>query len=110
MVSHHLGMFGGFLSSAKGDMKYLMCHMTSENNAIEKSKLYEWELFMICHHLAKFGGGRYCSNRDIMFLVCHVVKEDHVIKGSGDYKKRSPSRQVNIVPSLVIINTVVVEI
>ena len=39
-----------------------------------------------------------------------MVKEDHVIKGSGDYKKRSPSRQVNIVPSLVIINTEVVEI
>ena len=64
---------------------------------------------MVCHHLTKFGGQRYCSSRDITFLVCHVIKQVHVIEGSGNYNDRSFSRQVTILPSLVIIGTVVVE-
>ena len=37
MVSYHLAMFGGHLSSAMGDMKYLLSHVTSQNHANKES-------------------------------------------------------------------------
>ena len=61
-----------------------------------------------CHQLAKFGGHRDISGRGVMFLVCHVIKQDHVIQGWDDYNDRSPTREVTILPSLVVIDTVVV--
>ena len=37
MVSHHLGMFEGHWSSGSGDMKCLICDVTSQNRLIEVS-------------------------------------------------------------------------
>ena len=34
---HYLHMFGGHWSNASEEMKYLICHMTSENHVIEGS-------------------------------------------------------------------------
>ena len=47
---------------------------------------------------------------DIETLVCYVILQDHMIKGLCDLIGRSPSRQVIILPSLMAIDTVVVEI
>ena len=44
-----------------------------------------------------------------MVLVCHVISQDHVIKGLYDFEDSSLSREVIILPSLVAIETVVVE-
>ena len=65
---------------------------------------------MVYHHFIKFGGHRYCSSRDIMFLVCHVIKQDPIIKGSGDYYDRRPVKVSNIPPSLVAMDTRVLQI
>ena len=45
-----------------------------------------------------------------MVLVFHVISQDHLIKMSSDVISKSPSRQVTILPSLVTVDTVVVEI
>ena len=37
MVSHHFAMFGGYWSSAGGDIKYLICHVTSQKHVVEGS-------------------------------------------------------------------------
>ena len=37
MVSHHLAMFGDHWSSASGNIKYLIFHLTSKNHLIEGS-------------------------------------------------------------------------
>ena len=37
MVSHHLAMFGDHWSSASGNIKYLIFHVTSQNHLIEGS-------------------------------------------------------------------------
>ena len=34
MVNHHFAIFGGHWSSANGDVKYLICHVTSQNHVI----------------------------------------------------------------------------
>ena len=65
---------------------------------------------MASHHHAKFGGQRHCSSGDIMVLACQVISQDCEIKGSCDIMGRSPSRYVNVLPSLVVIDTLVVEI
>ena len=37
MVSHHLAMFGNLWSVTNEDLKYLICHVTSQNHMIEGS-------------------------------------------------------------------------
>ena len=37
MESHHFPMFGGYWSSVNGDIKYLLCYVTSQNHLIEGS-------------------------------------------------------------------------
>ena len=37
-VSHHFTIFGGHWPSAKGDIKYLICHMTLQDHVIEGSR------------------------------------------------------------------------
>ena len=39
-VSHHLDMFCGHWSIESGDIKYLICYVTSQNRMIEKSKSF----------------------------------------------------------------------
>ena len=90
-VSHNLVMFGGHWSSTSGDIKYLTCHVTSQNHMTEGSSNFisgssSWYVTNL-----QFGGHRYCNIRDKMFLVCHMIKQDHVIKGPTEYNDRSPS-------------------
>ena len=59
---------------------------------------------------AKCGGHRHRGNRDIMFSVCHMISQDHAIKGSSNNTSRIPLKLDIILPSLVAINTVVIEI
>ena len=65
---------------------------------------------MVSYHPAKFGGNRHSHSGDIMVLACHMISQDHLIKASCDFISRSPSRQVIVLPSLVVISTVVEEI
>ena len=85
MVFHHFAMFCGHWSLVNTKIKYLIYHVTPQNNLIEGSSNFE-SLNSLCnwYQLAKFGGDK--------FLVCQVIKQDHVIKGSGDYSNTSPSR------------------
>ena len=62
------------------------------------------------YHPAKFGGHSHFGSEGIMNLVCHVILQDHVIKVSYDVMGGSPLWEVTILPSLVGIDTVVVEI
>ena len=40
MVIHHLATFGGHWSNGSGEMKCLLCHVTSENPVIEVSSIF----------------------------------------------------------------------
>ena len=64
----------------------------------------------VSHHLTMFGGHRHYDSGDGWALVCHVILQDHVIKVSYDFRVRSPSSYITILPSLVTISTMVVEI
>ena len=55
-------------------------------------------------HVTKLGGNSQSGSEDIMILVCHVIKV------SCGLMVRSPSKQVNILLSLVVIATLAVEI
>ena len=37
MVSHDLAKFHGYWASASGDIKYVICQVTSQNHVIERS-------------------------------------------------------------------------
>ena len=37
MESHYIPMFGGHWANTSGDRKYLICHVTSQNQVIEGS-------------------------------------------------------------------------
>ena len=92
IVSHYFA-FGGDWSSASGDIKYLICHLASQNHVIEgPSSFMSGSSSWYCHHFAKFDGHRYCTSRCRVFLVCHVIKQDYLIKGSSDHSNRSPLR------------------
>ena len=63
---------------------------------------------MVNYHPAKFSGNRRCGSGDIMILVGHVILHNHVTKGLCNVTGRSPSKSGIILPSLVVIGTVVV--
>ena len=80
-MSHHLAIFGDHWSSESDDMKYLTCHVTSQNHMTDQSSNFmsgssSWYVTSL-----QFGGHRYCNIRDKMFLVCRVIEQDHIIKG-----------------------------
>ena len=100
-------MFGGQWSSASGDIKYLICHVISQNHVIEGlSNFLSWSSSWYVTTLPCLVA---IGVRDI-FLVCHMIKQDHVIKVAGEYNDRSPLREITTLPSLVVIGTVVLEI
>lgn len=45
-----------------------------------------------------------------MVLVFHLTVQDHVIKDSSDFMGGCPCRRINILPSLMVIGTYVMEI
>ena len=65
---------------------------------------------MVSHSPAKFGGHRHCGSEDMMFLICHAILQDHVSQKEYIFLARSPWKYVNILSSLVAIDTAVVEI
>ena len=90
-VIHHLSIFGDRWSCASGDIKYIICHVTSPNHVTEGLSNYDWELFIVYHHPAKFSGHRLCSSGDVMISDCHVKVcyhptkfGDHMHCGIGD--------------------------
>ena len=58
----------------------------------------------------KFGGHRHRGEKDILILVCKVILQCHVINGSCEFMARNPSRKSNILASLGVISTAVVEL
>ena len=54
-MSHHLAINGGDWSSASGDIKYLICHVSLQNHVINVSSNFMSGNFMVCYQLAKFG-------------------------------------------------------
>ena len=92
--SHPISMFSGHWSSTNGDIKYLICHVTSHNNVIEKSCNFlsgncSWYVTTLPILVVI---GIYCGSKDIIFLVCHMIYQKYVTKESGEYINRSPSR------------------
>ena len=65
---------------------------------------------MIDHHPAKSWDHGHCGSVDTIVLVCHVISQGHVIKESCDFMGESSSWYVTTPPSLVIMDTKVVEI
>ena len=57
MVSHHFAVFDNHWSTANGDIKYLTCHVISQNHMIEVSSnlMSGSSWWYSYHHLAKFG-------------------------------------------------------
>ena len=91
MESHQLLVLRDHCSSAFGDIKYLICHVTSANRVIEGSYnslsgSSSWYVTSL-PSLVTIGG-----SRDIIFLVCHVIFQGHLIKGSYEFIIRNPSR------------------
>ena len=86
-------MSGGHWSSASGDVKFLMCHMISQDHVIEGSCVVTGgrEPLMVSGNLAKFDGHKYCDSTDMIFLkICCVILKDHVTKKPRDFTGRSP--------------------
>ena len=51
---------------------------------------------------------RCSGSGDVMVLACHVMLQDHLIRGSCDFMGSNPSRRSTILPSLVVIATLLV--
>ena len=47
---------------------------------------------------------------EVLVFACHVILQDDLINTLHDHLIRNSSRKVNILPSLVAINTVLMEI
>ena len=78
MVTHHFAMFGGHWSSANGDVKYLICHVTSQNHVIGgSSNFMSWTSSWYVTNLPSLAARGIVVIE--MFLVSHVIKQDDVI-------------------------------
>ena len=53
---------------------------------------------------------RSSVSRDITFLVCQVISQDHLINGLCDFVSGCLTWQVTTLPSLVVMDIVIVEI
>ena len=90
MVSEHLAQFGVQRSCASGDIMHLICHVTSQDNLIERSYGLVGESSSQCvTTLASL------VTTDIlrveMFLICHITLRDHNFEGLCFFKGGSPS-------------------
>ena len=68
------------------------------------------EPLKVSHNSGRLGSHKDCASGDIMFLVCQLIAEDHVTKEKSNPLGRSGSKLVTMLQSLVVIDTVVVEI
>ena len=64
----------------------------------------------VSHHLAIFGSHCSGGNIGITYLLFHVNPKDHLNKESRDFRIGSSSVYVTSLPSLVTIDTIIVEI
>ena len=97
-ISHHLFSFGGH--------GYYGLILSRDQSVIW---LYDLEPLKLSHHSFRFGGHGHYGSGDIIVLVCHVILQVHVIKVSCNYKGKSSSRKVTILPSLVVIDILIGE-
>ena len=65
---------------------------------------------MVNNHPGKSGGHRHCDSGDLMVLVCQVTSQHQVTQEPCNSLGQSALRQVNTLPRLVAIGTVVAEI
>ena len=106
--SSNIAKFGAQKHCASVGIMILICRMISQDHVIKS--LLDFIGIKIIYYPTKFGDHSYTGSGDIMVLACHVISQDHVIKVWCDFIVASPSRYVNILPSLVVIGTVIVEI
>ena len=57
-----------------------------------------------------YDGNRLCHSEDVMVFICHVILQDLVIEVSCDFMKRSSSRKVTNLASLLTVDIKVGEI
>ena len=56
---------------------YLICHVTSQDYAINWSyDFMGWESSTVCHRPVEFGGYRHCDRGDKMFLMYQVTSSE----------------------------------
>ena len=107
-VSYHSAKFGGQGPNGGENIVILVCHVISQYHMIKGSCDFKrYDPIKVGYHPSKFGGRRHSERGDIVVSFCHVILQDHMIKGSCDFMGSIPSRQVKILPVLVVIGTVV---
>ena len=65
---------------------------------------------MLSHLPATFSDHMHCGSENTIVLVCLVMLQDHLTWKARDFIERSPSKQVTTLPSVIVVDTVVVEI
>ena len=82
VVTHHLLKFNDQRSCGIVEVKYLICHMTLQDNVIKRFRIYWRNLFIVQNHLAKFWSHSHFGSGDITYVICYMTLQDHLIKGS----------------------------
>ena len=102
IISYHSVKFSGHQPCVRGDILFLICHVTSCCHRVMWH--YWWVPLNISLHSAKSGGHRHCARREILFFVCLVTSRDFVARESCDTMGEFPSLLVTTLQSLVIID------
>ena len=92
------------MSSVAGDIKYLICHMTSQNNMIEGSSNFMSGSFSWFVTTSP----RYCTSKNIMILLCHLSSKTTRLEGQVSIIIGAPQDKCKV-QSLVVLGTEVVE-
>ena len=66
-LRYHPAKFGGHRSCRRGDIVFLIWHMTSHDHMVRG----------LCDFI---GAHKSFGRRDAMFLICHVTSRDHMIR------------------------------
>ena len=69
-----------------------------------------WKLITVSHHLATFDVHWSSRSEDTTYLRCHMTSQEHMIEESYDVTGWGSSLFVDTLPSLLAIDTVVIEI
>ena len=104
-----LQKFGSYRHCGSRDIMTVVCHVILQDQLIQGSCHFMGVPTYGSHTTAKLDGHTHHCNRDIKRSVCHVISPDHLTKRYSNIIGRSPCRLVTILPSLVVIGTVVVD-
>ena len=74
-------MFGGHWFNISGDTVHLICHFTSKDYAIEKSRDFTGSSSSFQCHLSLMALGI----GDTIFLIYLIISQDNMIKESCDF-------------------------